>query len=155
MDFCHFAGFYASENGKCPKPSGQAFRHPLPSGQCPNVGLNSWYGPSHSAPSICVLAWANSSPPNLAASLTVLVLYSFGFDTKPLINRFSLWNCRCLQSGLIQFAKSNIQRNEKLLKEKKMMVKKITLARFVKLSCIVWYIMQKYCQVHLACRTQW
>ena len=65
--FYHSAGLYASENGKCPKPSGQAFRPPQkqgyahlnldnsslnkcpkpsgqafrpthPNGQCPNVG---------------------------------------------------------------------------------------------------------------------
>ena len=28
--FYHSAGLYASENGKCPKPSGQAFRPPFP-----------------------------------------------------------------------------------------------------------------------------
>ena len=33
-----FAVLYASENGKCPKPSGQTFRPTHPNGQCPNVG---------------------------------------------------------------------------------------------------------------------
>ena len=36
--FYHSAGLNASENGKCPKPSGQAFRPTQPNGQCPNVG---------------------------------------------------------------------------------------------------------------------
>ena len=54
--FYHSAGLYASENIKCPKPSGQAFRPPPPppNGQCPNGGGINPLGSSLSRSYVCI-----------------------------------------------------------------------------------------------------
>ena len=63
---------------KCPKPSGQAFRPPNPNGQCPNVGLNNYYGSSLSLRFLGLSAMFNSWYPsgiqNLMFRLTWVIL---------------------------------------------------------------------------------